>query len=45
MTASSHILSNVSLTYHPFIRRYIVWITDKASLNELQNENGLMLFK
>jgi hypothetical protein len=30
--ASFHVFSNSSFTYHPFIRRYIVWPTDKALL-------------
>jgi hypothetical protein len=32
------LLSNSLFTYRPFIRRYIVWITEKASLNKLQNK-------
>jgi hypothetical protein len=40
MTASFHILSNSSFTYHPFIRRYIVLIAEKASLNKLENKIG-----
>jgi hypothetical protein len=35
-TASFQILSNSSFTYHRFIRLYVVWVTEKASLNELQ---------
>jgi hypothetical protein len=27
------VLSNSSFTYHTFIRRYIVWVTETASLN------------
>jgi hypothetical protein len=34
--ASFHILSESSFTYHPLIRRYIVWVTDKASINKLE---------
>jgi hypothetical protein len=33
--------SHSSLTYQPFIRRYIVWVTEKASLNKLQRDNAL----
>jgi hypothetical protein len=35
-TASFHILSYSSFSYHPFIRRYIVLLTEQASLNKLQ---------
>jgi hypothetical protein len=30
-----HILCNSSFTYHPLIRCYIFWVTEKASLNKL----------
>jgi hypothetical protein len=36
-TAFFHILSIWSFTYHPFIRCYIIWVTKKASLNEITN--------
>jgi hypothetical protein len=36
MTASFHILSNSAFTYHPFIRRFIIWVTEKTSLNKPQ---------
>jgi hypothetical protein len=36
MNASIRILNNSSFTYHPFIRRYIFLVTEKASLNKLQ---------
>jgi hypothetical protein len=35
-TSSFYILSNSSFTYRPFIWNYIVWVTEKASLNKLQ---------
>jgi hypothetical protein len=35
-TAFFHIFSMSSFTYHSFIRCYIVWVTDKTSLNKLQ---------
>jgi hypothetical protein len=31
-----HILSNLSLIYHPFIWCFIDWVTEKASLNKLE---------
>jgi hypothetical protein len=34
-TASFYILFNSSFTFHPVIGRYIVWTTEKASLNKL----------
>jgi hypothetical protein len=37
-TASFHILYNSSLAYHTFIRRYIVRVNEKASLNKLQTK-------
>jgi hypothetical protein len=33
-SAFLHILYNSSFTYHPFIRRYIVRVTEKVSLNK-----------
>jgi hypothetical protein len=36
-TVSYHIISNSSFTYQPFIRRYIIWVTEKASLNRLRS--------
>jgi hypothetical protein len=38
-TDSFQIPSNSSFTYHNFIRRYIVWVLWKASLNKLQIRN------
>jgi hypothetical protein len=38
-TASFHILPNSSFTYRPFIRSYIVRVTEIAQLNELQTNN------
>jgi hypothetical protein len=34
-----HILSSSSFIYHPFMRRSIIWFTDKASLNKIQVRN------
>jgi hypothetical protein len=36
--ASFHIFPNSRFTHNPFIRRNIVWVTEKASLNMLQNK-------
>jgi hypothetical protein len=36
MTASFHILSSSSFTYHPFIQIYIVWATERALFNKLK---------
>jgi hypothetical protein len=33
--ASFHILSSLSIACHPLNRRYIIWVTEKASLNKL----------
>jgi hypothetical protein len=38
-TASFHVLSNSSFIYHPFIRRYIIWVTEKSYLNKLKMED------
>jgi hypothetical protein len=35
-TAFFQILSISSFTYHPFIRRYIVCVTERASINKVQ---------
>jgi hypothetical protein len=35
-TASFHNLCNSSFIYRPFIRRYIVWVSEKASQGKLQ---------
>jgi hypothetical protein len=35
-TACFQIILYSSFTYHPLIRRYIVWVTEKASLNKLR---------
>jgi hypothetical protein len=34
--ACFQIIRYSSFTYHPLIRRYIVWVTEKASLNKLR---------
>jgi hypothetical protein len=39
-TASFRILSNSSFTYHPFIRRCIIWVSEKASLNTTDLSGG-----
>jgi hypothetical protein len=39
-SASFHILSNSSFIYHPFVRRYIVLVSEKESLNKLQNKKN-----
>jgi hypothetical protein len=38
MATSFQIISSSSFTYHSFIRRYIVLVIEKVSLNELQNK-------
>jgi hypothetical protein len=37
---SLYILPISSFAYHPFIWRYLVWVTEKASLNKLQINRG-----
>jgi hypothetical protein len=43
-TASFHIISNSSVNYYPFIRRYMVRFFKKASLNKLQKINNIAVY-
>jgi hypothetical protein len=39
----SKLFTKSSSNYYPFILRYIVWVTEKESLNKLQIKNNIFL--